>query len=403
VSGNSARKLDADERVSTESILKKIEPVAKSTRRMDMNYLVRALVKYNASDLHIKAGRPPLFRINGKLVAAKMPPFDVALVEEILKGILTPKQFAEFEEKKQIDLSFRIQDFGRFRCNVFQQRGSMSAAIRMIPFTVPKLDDLGVPAVLKELVQRPRGLILVTGATGSGKSTTLAAMVHHLNENENVHILTIEDPIEFVHRDMKASISQREVGSDALSLEDALHAGLRQDPDVIVIGELRDAKTIHAALTAAETGHLVIATLHTNDAKSTIDRVIDSFPADSQNQVRIQLANCLVAIISQQLLVRTDRSSRVPACEILVKSPAIEEHILRNEVNRIQEAIAGSNSYYKMQTMNQALEQLVLSGTITVDDALKVSPSPDDLKLRLSGVQRGQGFDLAQMAQKVSR
>jgi twitching motility protein PilT len=357
--------------------------------KIDMQYLVKALIKYNASDLHLKVGRPPLYRINGKLITAKMPELDQERAESIIFGVLSSKQISELETKRHIDLSFRVKDLGRFRCNVYYQRNTICAAVRMIPITVPSLDSLGVPsAVMKELCTRPRGLLLITGATGSGKSTTLAAMIQHINDSTQQHVLTIEDPIEFVFRDNKASITQREVGSDTPTLKEGVIASLRQDPDVIMIGEIRDMETIQAALTSAETGHLVISTLHTNDSKSTVDRILDVFPPDAQNQIRIQLASTLVGVISQQLVSRADGKGRVPACEVMVKSPSIENYILNNELERIPEAIASSNAYYKMQTMNQALEKLVQSGTITSDEALKASSNADDLRLRLAGVTR---------------
>ncbi len=263
----------------------------------------------------------------------------------------------------------------------------------MIPLEIPQLDDLGVPQVVKELCRRPRGLLLVTGATGSGKSTTLAAMIQYINETTHSHILAIEDPIEFSFRDIKSTITQREVGSDVHSLEEGLHGGLRQDPDVIMIGELRDKEMIELALTAAETGHLVISSLHTNDAKSTIDRIVDVFSGDAKSQVRIQLAATLVGVISQQLLPKADGTGRVCVCEVMLNSPTITSCILRDELDRIPEAIANSSDYYKMQTLNQALEKLVVAQVITIEEALQASSNPDDLKLRMSGVVREQNFD----------
>jgi twitching motility protein PilT len=360
--------------------------------RMDMKYLVRALVKYNASDLHLKAGRPPLYRINGKLIPARMPEMAGEHLERVVYSVLSDRQIRLLEEKKQIDLSFKVKDLGRFRANIYFQRGTVSAAIRMIPLRIPNIDELGIPPVIKELVQRPRGLLLITGATGSGKSTTLAALVQHINMTSHVHVLAIEDPIEFVYRDAKASITQRELGSDTHSLHEAMQAGLRQDPDVIMIGELRDKEMIMGALTAAETGHMVISTLHTNDAKSTIDRIVDVFPAEAKNQIRIQLGGSLVGVVSQQLIAKADGSGRVAACEVMVKSPTIEELILRNQIEKINETIASSSSYYKMQTMNQALAKLVAAGKISAEQALKSSYSPDDLRLQLSGFTREDGY-----------
>lgn len=360
--------------------------------RPTMKYLLHALLKHGASDLHVKAMRPPMYRINGKLVAAKMGELTVDAVKEILYSVLNDKQVRELEKHLQVDASFSLEGMGRFRVNVYMQRGSIAGVIRMIPLTIPSLDSLGLPAVLKELALKKRGLILVTGSTGSGKSTTMAGMINHINESRHSHIVTIEDPIEFVYRDIKSSVSQREVGADAISMHDALMGAMRQDPDVITIGEMRQQETIETALTAAETGHLVLSTLHTNDARSTIDRIIDVFPAGAKNQVRIQLSACLLAIVSQKLVPRADGEGRVAACEVLVKSPTIENLILNNELDKINEAIAGSTTYYKMQTFNQALEKMVMAGVISNEDAIYASNQPDDLKMRLSGFKKEEGY-----------
>ena len=359
---------------------------------ISLKYLIRALIKYQASDLHIRIGRPPLFRIHGKLLLSKMSELTQSLVEAMFFELLTESQRKVLETNRQVDFSFEMGDSGRFRCNLYYQKGLLSAAIRMIPFIIPAFDTLGIPASLKDLCHRPRGLVLITGSTGSGKSTTLAALMQYINETYPFHILTVEDPIEFIYKDKKALVTQREVGSDAISLTDALIGGLRQDPDIIMIGELRDTETIQAALTAAETGHLVFSTLHTNDAKSTIERILDVFEASARNQVRIQLASSLLGVISQQLVMKADRTGRVPACEVMIKSPVIESYILKNEMDRIAEAIATSTSYYNMQTMNQALHALVNAGTITIEEALKSSNSPDDLKLIVAGLSREQGY-----------
>jgi twitching motility protein PilT len=366
------------------SVVKKTD--SEPARKIDMRYLVRALVKYGASDLHLRANRPPLYRINGKLIPAKMDVLTSEQVQEIVNGVLSQRQFEELERKLQVDLSFAVGDMGRFRCNAFYQKGSVCAAVRMIPFTVPKIDEIGMPSVLKELALRPRGLILITGATGSGKSTTLSAMIQHINETRPVHILTIEDPIEFIYRDTKATITQREVGLDTHTFKDALYAGLRQDPDVIMVGELRDWDTIQIALTAAETGHLVISTLHTRDARSSIERIIDVCPPEAKNQVRMQMASALAGVVSQQLLSRADGTGRIPACEVMINSPVIENYIRKNDVQKIPEAMLNSNSYYKMQTFNQDLQRLVKRKLVTLEDAMKVSPNPDDLRLSLNGM-----------------
>jgi twitching motility protein PilT len=357
-----------------------------------MRYLVRALVKYRASDLHIKVGRPPLFRVNGNLVAAKIPELTLVQVEEIIYSVLADRQKEELSRKKQIDLSFDMVELGRYRANIYYQRNTLSAAIRMIPSEVRSLSELGIPPVVKELCSKPHGLILITGATGSGKSTTLSAMIQHINESSPLHILTLEDPIEFLHRDLKATITQREAGTDCLTISDGFYAGLRQDPDVIMIGELRDYKMIQLALSAAESGHLVISSLHTSDARSTIDRILDVFPPESQNQARIQLSSTLLGVVAQQLLVRSSGEGRVAICEVMVNSPTIASQILKQEIDKIPETIANSTSYYQMQTMNQALERLVRAGEISVDEALRATTSADDLKLSLSGMLRGEGY-----------
>ena len=366
---------------------------------LNMKYLVRALVKYNASDLHIKVGRPPLYRINGRLIPAKMPKLTQEQVEKIIIETLNKRHKVELEEKRQTGFSISVGNYGRFRCSVFFQRETLAAVVRMIPFNIPSLDRLGVPAVIKDLCLRPRGLLLITGSTGRGKSTTLAGLVQHINENRHAHILMIEDPIEFIFRDRRSSITQREVGSDTQTFQDAIYSGLRQDPDIIVIGEMRDPDVIRTALTAAETGHLVISTLHTNDAKSSLERILDVFPSDAQNQVRLELASTLVGVVAQTLLMRSDGNGRVLASEVLVKSPAIESLILKNQLQQIPEAISNSSNYYQMQTLNQDLERLIRSGMVRVEEALKVSSNPDDLKLRIDGIHHDEGYDIQQEAE----
>lgn len=368
------------------------DPSDDPTYKVDMKFLIRALVKYGASDLHIKVGRPPLYRINGRLVAAKMESLTSDDVRHIIHGILLQRQIDAVESKRQIDFSFHMKDHGRFRCNVYFQRGTLSAAVRAIPFTAPSIEELGVPLVAKDLCLRPRGLIIVTGPTGSGKSTTLASLIQHINISRHAHVLTIEDPIEFLFRDERSSVTQREIGSDAHSMNEALIAGLRQDPDVIMLGEVRDKESIMSAVTAAETGHLVLTTMHTRDARSSLERILDVFPGDMQNQVRVQLANSLHAVISQQLISRADGNGRVLASEVMIKSPAIEQCILANQFEKIPDLIAQSNTYYKMQSFNQHLERLVVEGVITVEDALRASVNPEDLRLRVSGIRREDGY-----------
>ena len=359
---------------------------------LDLTYLAKSLVKYNASDLHLKVGRPPMFRVHGKLIQAKTESLKPEQVKEMIYRMLKPKQIQDLEKERQVDLSFLVPDVGRFRCNVYFQRSTLAAAIRRIPSVIPEMTELGLPSVVSEICVKKRGLVLVCGSTGAGKSTTLAAMIQYLNSHSPVHILTIEDPIEYVYRDLKGTVSQREIGSDAISMQDALRAGLRQDPDVIVIGEMRDPETIKIALTAAETGHLVISTLHTTDTKSSVERILNVFTGEQQNQVRMMLATNLVAVIAQRLLVRADGKGRIPACEVLVKSPTIENLILKNELDKIPDMVAKSRNYYKMQTMNQALDQLIKSQIVTIEEGLKASTSPEDLKLMLEGIVREQDY-----------
>lgn len=379
--------------MSTSSAKKSdLKVVEKPASKYSMKYLIKALIKYNASDLHLKYGRPPLYRINGKLIPAKMDSLKNEDIKEIIYSVLTAKQKESLEDQRSIDLSFRMGNYGRFRCSVFFQKSTLSCVVRMIPINVPTLDDLGLPSVLKEMCHRPRGLILFTGPTGSGKSTSLAAMVQYINQTRHQHILMLEDPIEFIFRDDKSSITQREVGIDTKDFSTGLFEGLRQDPDVIVIGEMRDPEVIKTALTAAETGHLVISTLHTKDSQGTIERILDVFSNENQNQVRIELASSLVGIVSQHLLLKEDGEGRVPAFEIMVKSPMIENIILKGDLEKLNDAISGSNNYYKMQTLNQSLESLVRKGVIKKEEALKASPQPSNLKLRLDGVQHDNDY-----------
>ncbi len=360
-----------------------------SPETVTIQSLLKGLVKHKGSDLHVKSGRPPLYRINGKLVATKLPTLRPEDVTRLAYSTMTDKQKKEFEENLQIDYGFMMPGLARFRANVFMQKGSVAIVVRKVPLDVPALEGLGLPPVLQELALRPRGLILVTGATGSGKSTSLTAMIDFINRNRRAHIITIEDPIEFVHEDRQSTVSQREVGSDTMSMGDALRAALRQDPDVIMIGEMRDYGTMQVAITAAETGHLVLSTLHTNSAAKTIDRIMDSFPGEAKNQVRMQLASSLVGVVTQQLIHRADGKGMIAACEVMVKSPTIEKLILDNKVGELLTAVETSGLYYKMQSMNQALEQLVKSGVITQEEALHHSDRKEDLLLKLSGMMGG--------------
>lgn len=363
-------------------------------RKFDLLYLIRAFVKYNASDLHLRRKRPPLYRIHGKLLPATMPELTEQMIADIILPIIPKLLQEKFEKNRQIDFTFETDESGRFRCNVFYFMNTLGAVLRRIPAEIPVFESLRAPSVLKELVQKPRGLLLITGATGSGKSTTMASLLQFLNETQRLHIITIEDPVEFVFRDKKSVITQRELGADFHSLNDALTSCMRQDPDVIVVGEMRDYMTFQTALTAAETGHLVISTLHTNDAKSALDRILDIFPSDQKNQARAQLASSLVGISAQQLLSKSDGSGRILSSEVMVKSPSIENCIRKALHDEIPALVASSGSYYKMQTMNMDLEVLVRDGSVTLEEAIACSNNPDDLRLRFSGIDRKDGYDI---------
>jgi twitching motility protein PilT len=325
-------------------------------------------------------------RISSDLLPSEFPVLDDATLEAVLRKLMGVDGWRRLQEEFEMDSSYEIAGVARFRVNAFKERGRYGAAMRVIPLATPTLDGLGHPPVLKDICSAPQGLVLVTGPTGSGKSTTLAGMVNHINETEPLHIVTIEDPIEFVYDDKKCTIRQRQLGTDVKSLAEALRRVLRQDPDVILVGEMRDPETINLALHAAETGHLIFSTLHTNDAKQTLDRIVDVFPAEEHVQVRSQLALCLQAVVSQRLVRRADGSGRIAALEVMINSPNIRELILEGKTTTIEKAIASSGDYYRMQTFNQALARLVLDKVVAPDEALAASTNPNDLKLMLRGV-----------------
>jgi twitching motility protein PilT len=341
--------------------------------------LLAGMQPLGASDLHVAAGSPPVVRVHGDLdVLEDLPRLTPEDTQQLLYRILSTEQQKRLEVERQIDLSYAISGVARFRVNVFFQRGAVGAAFRLIPYKILTLEELRLPAGLHEMAQRPRGLVLVTGPTGSGKSTTLAAMIDEINRNRAGHILTIEDPIEFLHRHRRCLVNQREVGSDARGFAEALRAGLRQDPDVILLGEMRDLETISTALTAAETGHLVFATLHTRGAAGTIDRIIDVFPAEQQGQVRAQLAAGLEGIVTQTLLPTADGQGRVAAVEILIPDYAVRNLIRQRKLEQIY-SVMQTGTGRGMQTMEQSLCDLVLRGTVTQDAALESSSYPDQL------------------------
>jgi twitching motility protein PilT len=350
---------------------------------MELSHLLRALVEKKGSDLHLKVGAPPIFRINGVLVPQEGKPFTNEEIKNLIFGIMSPSQIKKFTKELELDFSYKVEEVGRFRVNLFSQLGTLAAVLRTIPLEIPTIDELNLPPILKDLALRNSGLILSTGPTGSGKSTTLAAMIDYINQNRAFHIITIEDPIEFVFKDKKSIITQRELGIDTWSLSSALKHALRQDPNVIFIGEMRDKETIATALTAVETGHLVLSTLHTNDAKETINRIMDVFPAEQQAFVQRQLAENLLAVLSQRLLPQLKGKTRIPVMEILINSSTIKGLIQEGKFDEIVKVMEESKSYYGMQTFNQALLELCAKGKIKPEDALYVSPHPGDLQLKL--------------------
>jgi twitching motility protein PilT len=355
---------------------------------LELNDILRAASKHGASDVHLKVGLPPILRINGKLVPLKVPePLRSEELEAMSGLIFRHDQKARFERNHELDCAYSVQGLGRFRVNIFQQRGTMGIVLRLVPVGVRTFLDLHLPKVLEKIAMEERGLILCTGTTGCGKSTTLAAMVQHINTCRSCHIMTIEDPIEFLLRDAKSIINQRELGVDTSSFADALKSALRQDPDVILVGEMRDLETIETAITAAETGHLVLSTLHTLDAGETINRIVASFPPFQQKQIRLQLASVLKAVISQRLVPRADGMGRVPAAEVLLNTARVREYIEdKDKTRKIREAIQQGFVSYGMQTFDQSLMGLLKENLITLDEALRQASNPDDFALRVRGV-----------------
>ena len=355
---------------------------------MDLDLLLQEVTERGGSDLHLKVGRPPLFRITGDLLPSNHPEIQRAEMQQAIFHIMGPAVQKRFERDLEADFSYEIPGLGRFRVNAFVQRGEVGAVFRYIPLEVPSIEVLGLPQVFRDISSYPNGLVCVTGPTGCGKSTSLAAMIQHLNQTRPVHVITVEDPIEFVYTDETATINQRELMIDTLDVKTALRSALRQDPDVILIGEMRDLDTMAFAITAAETGHLVMGTLHTNNATQTIDRILDAFPADHQNQVRLQLALTLRAVVSQRLCKRADGTGLVAVVEILINSPSVQQILHEGAVRDLGKAIE-SDTYYGMQSFNQHLLKLVQSGIITEEEALRNSMAPDDLKLGLRGITKG--------------
>lgn len=359
---------------------------------MFLEELLQLVFDRGASDLHISMGLPPVIRVDGKLVRTDYPPLTKEDTQRLIFSMLTNEQRRVLEQNWELDCSYGVSGLGRFRVNVYKDRGNYAAALRSITSNIPTFDQLGLPPIVKEIAERPRGLVLVTGPTGSGKSTTLAAMIDHINSTRAEHILTIEDPIEFVHTSKRSVIHQRELGQDTRSFNNALRAALREDPDVILVGEMRDLETIGLALTASETGHLVFGTLHTSSASSTVDRIVDVFPPSQQQQIRIQLSSSLVAVFTQTLLPRLTpdgtKSGRIMAQEIMVVTPAIANLVREGKTAQIYSAIqTGGN--YKMQTLEMALRELYVNNLITYEDAMSKTSRPDDFKRMIGSAMAG--------------
>ncbi|ABA89387.1 twitching motility pilus retraction ATPase [Syntrophotalea carbinolica DSM 2380] len=352
--------------------------------KLGIRELLFKMVEMGASDLHITTGAPPQVRVDGQVTGLKHPPLQPAETKQLCYSILTDAQKRKFEEENELDLSFGVKGLARFRGNIFLQRGALAGAFRMIPYKFRSFEELGLPPVVKDISRKPRGLILVTGPTGSGKSTTLASIIDAINMERHDHIITIEDPIEYIHPHKNCLVNQREVGSDTHSFKKALKYILRQDPDVVLLGELRDLETIEAALTIAETGHLCFATLHTNSCVQTINRIVDVFPTNQQAQVRTQLSFVLEGVLSQNLLPRSGGQGRVLCLEVMIPNAAIRALIRDDKIHQIYSQMQMGQERYGMQTMNQSLFMLAYRKMISVDTALTRSPEPDELKQMLA-------------------
>jgi twitching motility protein PilT len=367
---------------------------------MHVNDLLKVAVEKGASDLHLKVGSYPMSRVHGHLYPVEnSKKLDHEDLVEMAAAIMSNAHRQKFKDSQEVDLAYSVPGLGRFRCNVFQQRGTIGMVLRVIPVQVRTIPELGLPPVLERIASEERGLVLVTGTTGSGKSTTLAAMIDHINNTRSSHIITIEDPIEYLHRDTRSIINQREIGVDTRSFAFALRSALRQDPDVILVGEMRDMETIETALHAAETGHLVFSTLHTLDATETINRIISVFPPHQQKQIRLQLATVLRSAIAQRLIPSADGTNRVPAVEVLIATAFIKDCIVDKEkTHLIQGAIAAGTSQYAMQTFDQSIFNLFSKGRITYEEALRWASNVDEFKLRVQGISTTSDAAKDQMA-----
>jgi len=353
--------------------------------RVGLQQLLKAMIDKGASDMHITTGAPPLLRVDGSVLPLQLPPLGPVETKQLCYSILTEEQKISFEKTNELDFSFGVKNLSRFRANLFVQRGAVAGAFRTIPFKVRTFEELGLPAVIAELANRPRGLVLVTGPTGSGKSSTLASIIDKINSETRQHIITVEDPIEFLHANKQCVVNQREVGSDTASFKTALRYILRQDPDVVLVGEMRDLETIEAALTIAETGHLVFGTLHTNSCVQTINRIVDVFPTNQQQQIRAQLSFVLAGVISQNLLPRADGPGRALALEIMIPNAAIRNLIRDDKVHQIYSSMQVGQEKHGMQTLNQSLYALYQKRTISLEEAIGHSVEPDELRSMIEG------------------
>jgi twitching motility protein PilT len=353
--------------------------------KVNLHQLLRTMIEKGASDLHITTGTPPLLRIDGNIVPLRLPPLGPVETKQLCFSVLTEEQRAAFEKNNELDLSFGVKALSRFRANVYMQRGAVAGAFRAIPFKILTFEELGLPPILAEFANKPSGLVLVTGPTGSGKSTTLAAIIDKINSEQRLHILTVEDPIEYLHNHKLSIVNQREVGADTEGFKTALKYVLRQDPDVVLIGELRDLETIEAALTISETGHLVFATLHTNSAVSTINRIIDVFPPHQQGQIRTKLSFVLQGVASQQLLPKMGVPGRVMALEVLIPNPAIRNLIREDKVHQVYSQMQVGQDKFGMQTLNQSLFALYQKKLISLEEAMNRSIETDELKMMMEG------------------